>query len=166
MGVQITKGLQGHAKRGTENFNLEVAGSHRFLSRGETGWDFRKIILTVLWRIDVSGETSGGNTSFSSVFQEKCFKEIQASAGKFRDPCGRQWPSDFVFFFSIALAWGFPGGTTSKEPACQCKRCRRRRFNPGVGKIPRRRQWQPTPVFLPGESHGQRSLAGYSPCGP
>ena len=36
-------------------------------------------------------------------------------------------------------------------------------FNPWVGKIPWRRAWQPTPVFLPGESDGQRSLAGYSP---
>ena len=39
----------------------------------------------------------------------------------------------------------------------------RERFNPWVGKIPWRRAWQPTPIFLPGESHGQRSLAGYSP---
>ena len=103
----------------------------------------------------------------SSVFQEKHFKESQASAEKFRDPCGRQWPSDFVFcfFFSIALARGFPGGTSGKEPTCWCKRCRRHRFNPGVGKIPWRRKWQPTLVFLPGEAHGQRSLAGYSPCG-
>ena len=38
-------------------------------------------------------------------------------------------------------------------------------FDPRVGKIPWRRAWQPTPVFLPGESHGQRSLVGYSPCG-
>ena len=38
-------------------------------------------------------------------------------------------------------------------------------FDPWVGKIPRRRAWQPTPVFLPGESHGQRSLGGYSPWG-
>ena len=36
-------------------------------------------------------------------------------------------------------------------------------FNPGMGRIPWRRKWQPTPVFLPGESHRQRSLAGYSP---
>ena len=36
---------------------------------------------------------------------------------------------------------------------------------PGVRKIPSRRTWQPTPVFLPGESHGQRSLGGYSPTG-
>ena len=44
-------------------------------------------------------------------------------------------------------------------------RCNRLGFHPWVGKIPWRRAWQPTPVFLPGESHGQRSLAGYSPRG-
>ena len=38
-------------------------------------------------------------------------------------------------------------------------------FDPWVGKILCRRKWQPTPVFLPGESHGQRSLVGYSPWG-
>ena len=43
--------------------------------------------------------------------------------------------------------------------------CRRPRFDPWVGKIPWRRAWQPTPVFLPGEPHGQRSLVGYNPCG-
>ena len=46
-----------------------------------------------------------------------------------------------------------------------CLQCRRHEFNPWVRKIPWRRKWQPTPVFLPGESHGQRSLAGYSPWG-
>ena len=40
------------------------------------------------------------------------------------------------------------------------------RLDPWVGKIPWRRKWQPTPVFLPGESHGQRSLVGYGPWGP
>ena len=39
---------------------------------------------------------------------------------------------------------------------------RETQFDPWVGKIPWRRKWQPTPVFLPGESHGQRSLVGYS----
>ena len=39
------------------------------------------------------------------------------------------------------------------------------RFNPWVGKMPWRREWLPTPVFLPGEYHGQRRLAGYSPQG-
>ena len=42
---------------------------------------------------------------------------------------------------------------------------RRPRFDPCVGNIPWRRKWQPTPVFLPGKSHGQRSLVGYSPQG-
>ena len=51
---------------------------------------------------------------------------------------------------------------SGKESACQC---RRQRFDPWVRKIPWRRTWQPTPVFLPGKSHGQRSLAGYSPPG-
>ena len=43
--------------------------------------------------------------------------------------------------------------------------CRRHRFDSWVGKIPWRRKWQPTLVFLPGKSHRQRSLAGYSPWG-
>ena len=47
----------------------------------------------------------------------------------------------------------------------KCRRCKRCRFDPWVRKIPWRRKWQPTPVFLPGESHGQRSPAGYSPQG-
>ena len=44
--------------------------------------------------------------------------------------------------------------------SAEIKRCR---FDPWVRKIPWRRKWQPTPVFLPEESHGQRSLAGYGP---
>ena len=55
---------------------------------------------------------------------------------------------------------GYPWWLSSKESACQC---RRDGFNPWVRKIPWRRKWQRTPAFLPGESHGQRSLAGYSP---
>ena len=46
-----------------------------------------------------------------------------------------------------------------------CLQCRRPGFSPQVGKIPWRRDWLPTPVFLPGEFHGQRSMAGYSPWG-
>ena len=61
------------------------------------------------------------------------------------------------------MLWGLPWWLRGKESACQCKRHKRCRFNPWVGKIPWRRAWHPTPVSLPGESHGQRSLAGYSP---
>ena len=59
----------------------------------------------------------------------------------------------------------FPGGTSGKEPACQCRRHKRCGFDPWVGKIPWRRTQQPTAVLLPGESHGQRRLVGYSPRG-
>ena len=59
----------------------------------------------------------------------------------------------------------FLGGASGKEPACQGRRHRRYRFHPRVRKIPWRRVWQPTPAFLPGESHGQKSLAGHNPWG-
>ena len=52
---------------------------------------------------------------------------------------------------------------SGKESACQCRRLKRHRFDPWIGKIPWRRKWQPASVVLPGKSHGQRSLAGYSP---
>ena len=55
---------------------------------------------------------------------------------------------------------GFPGGASVDESAYK-----RHRFDPWVRKVPWRRTWQPTPVFLPGEVHGQRSLAGCSPWG-
>ena len=60
---------------------------------------------------------------------------------------------------------GFPSGASGREPACQCRRCKRHGFNPWVGKIPWKRAQQSTPVFLPGEFHGQRNLVGYSPWG-
>ena len=65
--------------------------------------------------------------------------------------------------FLTAVPRSFPGGASGKEPACQCRRCKRCGFNHWVRKIPWSEVWQPTPVFLPGECHGQRSLAGYHP---
>ena len=54
----------------------------------------------------------------------------------------------------------YPGGSDGKESACNA---RDPRFDPWVKKIPYKREWQPTPVFFPGEFHGQRSLGDYSP---
>ena len=57
------------------------------------------------------------------------------------------------------------GGASGKEPACQCRR-HEEMWVPSLGlEDPWRRAWQPTPVFMPGEPHGQRSLVGYSPWG-
>ena len=60
---------------------------------------------------------------------------------------------------------GFPGGTSGKEPGCQCRRHKRHGFDPWVRKVPSSRKWQLALVYLPGKFHGQRSLAGYSPRG-
>ena len=58
----------------------------------------------------------------------------------------------------IVEKMGFPGGSDGKESASSC---RRPRFDPWIRKIPWRREWLPTPVFLPEEFQGQKSLAGY-----
>ena len=68
-----------------------------------------------------------------------------------------------VFPMPVLPSLGFPGGASAKESACRCRNCTRCRFDPWVRKIPCRRAWKPTPVFLPGESHGESSLAGSSP---
>ena len=60
-----------------------------------------------------------------------------------------------IYGLKEGLLWWLSG----KEATCQCKRCR---FDLWVRKIPWRRKWQPIPVFLPGESHGQRRLVDYS----
>ena len=57
---------------------------------------------------------------------------------------------------------GFPGGSDGKESACNTGDLG---SIPGKGRFPWRKAWQPTPVFLTGEAHGQRSLSGYSPWG-
>ena len=75
----------------------------------------------------------------------------------------RPLPSSFLHGWT-SQAWSASGGASVKEPACQCRRLKRCRFDSWVQKIPWRRKWQPTSVFLPEESHGQRSL-GYSPGG-
>ena len=56
-----------------------------------------------------------------------------------------------------------PGGSDGKKKKKIHLQCRKHRLDPWVGKIPWRRKWQPTPVFLSGKFHGQRSLEGYSP---
>ena len=70
----------------------------------------------------------------------------------------------FCFKFSIFILpyTGLPRWFSGKQSACQC---RRHRFNSWIRKIPWRRKGQPTPVFLPGKSRGQRSLVAYSPWG-
>ena len=66
------------------------------------------------------------------------------------------------FFSPVETTFRVFQWCSGKESACQYRRCR---FDPWVGKMPWRRKWQHTPIFLPGESHGQRSLVSYSAWG-
>ena len=61
--------------------------------------------------------------------------------------------------------WSFPGGAMGKNLPAKHRRRNRSAFDPWVGKSPWSRKWQCTPIFLPGKSHSQSSLVGYSPWG-
>ena len=79
----------------------------------------------------------------------------------------QQWRNCFSesFYILSFLLWlpRWLSGKGKKKVCCQCRRCKRCGFDPWVGKIPWRWAWQPTPVSLPGEFHGQRSLEDCSP---
>ena len=68
----------------------------------------------------------------------------------------------FVHLFLSNFRIDFPGGSVVKNLPAKCRRCG---FDPWIGKIPWRREWQLTPIFLPEKFHGQRSLADYSSWG-
>ena len=74
------------------------------------------------------------------------------------EACQQCWKYQMRIQKQLWLPWWLSG----KESACQCKRPG---FDPWVRKIPWRRKWQSTPVFLTRKSHGQRNLVGYSPWG-
>ena len=102
---------------------------------------------------------------FSSEFQDQFFHLCKQRKKGYRN-LNRDPSESMDSFGEVLLPFqSFPGGASGKEPACQCRRHKRLRFKFWVWKIPWRRAWQPTPVSLPGESHGWRSLVGYSPWG-
>ena len=63
--------------------------------------------------------------------------------------------------YVLTIYMGFLISSVTKETTCSAGDW----FNPCIGKIPWRKNWQATPVFLPGKSYGQRSLVGYGPWG-
>jgi len=92
----------------------------------------------------------------SSTWHRSCLKVNEMLDWEFVEMGAN--PISSVVFSQV----GLPRWLSGKESACQCKRLR---FDPWIRKMPWRRKWQPTPVFLAGKSHGQRTLVGYSPPG-
>ena len=93
-------------------------------------------------------------TLLSSVHVNKCLW-VLTLLSPWLNPCSHYRASQYPS--------GLPRCLSGKESAYPCGRSRRLGFHPSVETIFQRRAWQPTPVFLPGKSCGQRSLAGYSP---
>ena len=120
--------------------------------------------LTTETPLSTARETRQGRTGGESLRTESGEALLQGFSGKGLQarvqtlkPDGRA----LALTLNNRKTWceGLPGGSVVKNPPAM----QETQFNPWVGKIPWRREWQPTPVFLPRKSHGQRSLVGYSP---
>ena len=123
------------------------------------------------WKLILSTEITEFDKVIQSKGQESRLLIVYSGKRSFGpSPMSYMWPwtsnltsMSFLSLFkisSVISAWGFLGGLHGKESACNAG-------DPDsiparVGKIPWKREWQPTSVFLPGEFHGQRSLASYS----
>ena len=104
-------------------------------------------------------------TGYQMVIRKGCVCVSASFLQQQGGSIGNNVPGPKFAELELVLFMGFPGGTRGEELTCQQRRRKRCRFDPRVGKIPWWRAWLPTPVVLPGEAHGQRSLAGYSPQG-
>ena len=109
-------------------------------------------------------DSPGKNTGVGCHFLPQCMevkseREVAQSCPTLSDPVDCSLPGSSIhgIFQARVLEWG--------AIAFSSLQCRRPQFDSWVRKISWRKKWQPTPVFLPGESHGQRSLVGYSPWG-
>ena len=124
--------------------------------RLEKSWTWLKWLTTLACTWDRRGggrtETLDNKEGAELLGCNKGWARIRWNQGRFENT------PVFDLWLIIPSLEGFPGGTSGKEPAGQFRRCR---FDPWLRNIPWRRKWQPTSVFLPEESHGQRNLMGY-----
>ena len=145
---------------------VRTLGGVKFISR--LHWAWKTCLLSLLkWLLADSCLTVWSSFSLPGCPQDKDL----VTRGERREGGNVQKleRSRVAVIISLSLFYSlhqyyilFIFGTSGKEPACQCWSFRSRGFNPWVRKIPWRRAWLPTPVFLPGESHGQRNLVGHS----
>ena len=94
----------------------------------------------------------------------KAHSWVLSSASKCKQAIFAWWRNCMLDKLHVGMSYiVIPRWCSGKESVWLCKRHKKRRFNPWIGKIPWSRKLQPTPVFLPGKFHGQRNLLGYSP---
>ena len=133
--------------------------------RGDWGIILLRKVISVsllLWRSSTVSHTH--TARHSSSWRWSPHRAWPQGPGDARDLLnGDAQRGSWALEFLTRSIWGSPGGSDSKESACNAGDLG---FFPALGRSPRdgrKRKWQPTPVSLPGESHGQRSLAGSSP---
>ena len=113
---------------------------------------------------------SRGSSRSRDQTQVSCIAGRRFNLWATREALANKWQQQFIrytrhsaqdtpYVYEPLFSWWL----CDKGICLQCRSHRSCGFDPGVRKIPWRRKWLPTPVFLLGESHGQRSLAGYSP---
>ena len=154
-------------QRGTGDLS-SVSGSGRSL---EKGLAIHSSILAwrIPWTEDPGEQQFMGSqrvghdwTTKHSTWQTKTFDPSFLTVYTKINP---KWIKDLNVKTRTTELLGFSGGASGKESTCQCRRRQRREFYTLVRKSPWSRKWQPTPVFLAGKLHGERSLTGYSSWG-
>ena len=116
-----------------------------------------------LWSISLSGNGNSGKKQLTYKNLLLCAHELICSV-MFSLPLSRSLYiyMQYMHVYNLSLIFcphrGFSGNASVKNPSCQCRRSKRHHFNLWFRKMPWKRAWPSTPVFLPGRSHGSRSL--------
>ena len=114
------------------------------------------------WRVWTYAHSSKTVTTIKVVNISIIFKSFLLPSTFFMLRSRELLSAKFSVYNAVLSPMGLPWWLSGRESSCQW---RRHKFDPWVRKIPWRRKWQATPVFLPGKSHRQRCLAGYSSWG-
>ena len=156
----------------TANKAAEPGGQVQLLSPAEKNqqavYDFKITYeemqwLIIVWVLNEKGFDETKQTTVPEVTKNLTWLSIRASMDADRNFCSIQWNLSGINIFRerICVYYICIWASLVAQWSRICLQWRRCRFNPWVRKIPWRRKWQPTPLFLPVKSHGQRNLAGY-----
>ena len=146
---------------GKNHVRVETEGP-ALTAASKVGWAVPSLFLGLGFSSVSSWEQEPFPSHPSSSSKRKSFSSELHRTWECRGWLGLLLPFYFDFLNFLFYIWGFPGDSDGKESTCNAVDLG---SILGSGRFPWRREWLPTPVFLPGEFQGQRGLAGYSPWG-